>query len=339
MNITDSYTYKEMLDTVKLPDLFDFNETKQIAEQIGGKRIIFSGLGSSLIFPGNNAKNRALKLGIENKIDVYFASDLLQYSDFENTVVFISSNSGKTKETMLLYDHLQGKGAQIIGITAVADSPLAQKCQNVIILKGGFETGVAATKSVVEQGLLYESLVYHLAFIQGKIKSLPDLAGEFKSAAQSIQANITQKISPELVQKLSEANQYLYAGLDNGVGGELALKTNEMVRKPGTFFADTQILHGPAEVIDSACLFILEPKGMRPFIDDFKKFGSTTNSSVVSIDNSSLFEHSIPYSTNEIFGNYCLLSAGWGVLVNLASFLHVDVDNPKKIHKVGNPIV
>lgn len=339
MDVFQSHTYNEMLDSIKVGEEFDFNQTKNIAEKIGGKRIIFSGLGSSLLYPGKHAKNRALKLGLENTIEVYFASDLLQYTNFKDTFVFLASNSGKTKETMLLLDHAKKHGATVIAITAVADSPLAARCEDVIVLKGGFEKGVAATKSVFEQGLIYDSLIFHLAVKQGKLDTLPDLSAHLKKTVVAMKENITREIPQALVEKIVHVNQYMFAGLDNGLGEELALKTNEMVRKPGTFFPDTQILHGPAEVIQNSCLFILEPNNFLPFTDDFKKFGTTTSSVLVSIENSSLFEYAVPYSSDDIFVNYCLLSAGWGILMHLAKALDIDIDNPTKISKVGNPYI
>ena len=95
-----SHTEQEMLETEKVCLNFDFSITADIAKKIGESRIIFTGMGSSLIFPGKHAKNRALKFNISNKVESYFASDLFQYEDFldnpEENIVKILKFIGKS---------------------------------------------------------------------------------------------------------------------------------------------------------------------------------------------------------------------------------------------------
>ena len=55
-----SFTEQEMLESKAVMLNFDFNTTYNLAQKIGNSRIIFTGMGSSLIFPGKQAKNRAL---------------------------------------------------------------------------------------------------------------------------------------------------------------------------------------------------------------------------------------------------------------------------------------
>src|SRR5438067_1177927 len=129
-----SETEKEMLEAEQLCLNFNFDITKGLAEKIGERRIIFAGMGSSLIFPGKHAKNRAMKLNIENKVEAFFAPDLFQYEDFSDTYVLLCSNSGKTKEVILLLDYVKSRGAKCVAITAVPDSILAQRSDEKIIL-------------------------------------------------------------------------------------------------------------------------------------------------------------------------------------------------------------
>ena len=51
-------TEKEMLESAEVFKAFELGETKSLAEKIGEKRIIFAGMGSSILFPGKNAKSR-----------------------------------------------------------------------------------------------------------------------------------------------------------------------------------------------------------------------------------------------------------------------------------------
>ena len=331
-----SFTEQEMLEAKKVCANFDLHETSDIAKHIGKRKIIFTGMGSSLIFPGKQAKNRALKMGIANTVEAYFASDLFQYDDFSDTYIFLCSNSGKTKEVILLLDYAQKHGATCIAVTAVADSILAQRAQVKIILHCGFERGVAATKSVVEQALVYDSLIFHLAKNQGKEVDFNVLRDELNKTSDIMENNIRAKISDDVLRLLVKEDQYFIVGLDNGVGEEIALKTYEIARKMAIFFADTHIVHGPEESIHSGCVLIFEPKVFDAYLSDFQTFSDKTHCALVGIDRRVLIP-GLKIGMNETFKNYCLLAGGWGVLKNVAARLGIDIDHPVKASKVGNP--
>src|SRR3989344_6929258 len=234
-----SFTEQEMLETEQVCLQFDFNQTSDLASKIGTSRIIFTGMGSSLIFPGKHAKNRAMKLNIANKVEAYFASDLFQYEDFSDTYVFLCSNSGKTKEVILLLEDIKSKGAKCVAITAVPDSILAQRSDEKIILTCGFEKGVAATKSVIEQALVYDSLIYHLAKIQGRDIDFELLKSGLKQTALAIKNNINLRVEDLLLKKLATSKNYYVVGLDNGMAEEITLKSYEIARKIALFYPDT----------------------------------------------------------------------------------------------------
>lgn len=331
-----SFTEQEMLETEQVCLNFDFNITKELAEKIGNSRIIFTGMGSSLIYPGKQAKNRALKLNISNRVEAYFASDLFQYEDFSDTYIFLCSNSGKTKEVILLLDYVKSRGAKCVAITAVADSILAQRSDEKIILTCGFEKGVAATKSVVEQALVYDSLIHHLAASQGKEVDFKLLKEELIKSANAIKNNINLKIEKSILEKLAGSNNYYIVGLDNGMGEEITLKSYEIARKKALFFPDTHIVHGVEEAIEGDCAIIFQPSEFKDYLSDFQKFSEKTHCQLIGIDNQNLLP-GVAVEINEKFSSYCLLAAGWGILRNIGNKLKLDIDHPEKASKVGNP--
>ncbi len=69
-----SNTEQEMLHAEKVCLDFDLQRMEGLSRIIGTDRIIFAGMGSSLIFPGKHAKNRALKLNIMNKVESFGSS-------------------------------------------------------------------------------------------------------------------------------------------------------------------------------------------------------------------------------------------------------------------------
>jgi len=330
-----SYTEQEMLESQRICSEFDFNQTKEIAEQIGSKPLIFTGMGSSVLFPGKQAKNRAIHFRLKNRIDVFFASDLLQYEDFSNITLFLCSNSGETKETILLQEYASKIGAFCIAVTARKNSTLAARCKETLFLSGEFEKGVAATKSVVEQGLIFDSLIFHLASQQGRDIEFSKLKDDLVDTASKIEENTNLKIEKGMVETLARYPRYLLVGLDNGVGEEIGLKFHETLKKPGIFYPDTHLIHGPGEALEKECVFMLDPEQFAPFLGDFQKFAQTTNSVVYSVGKI-MEEKGIALAINERFRNYCLLAGGWGIIRNIANYLKLDIDHPQKISKIGN---
>ena len=331
-----SYTEQEMLETEKVCLDFDFGITEQLSHKIGTDRIIFTGMGSSLIFPGKQAKNRAMKLNPSNRIESYFASDLFQYTDFKDTYVFLCSNSGKTKEVILLLDHVKSLGAKCVAVTAVEDSILADRSDEKIILSCGFEQGVAATKSVVEQGLIYDSLIHHLSNNQGKKVNFSSLKKELTKTALAIRNNVNVTLDKDTLATLVESNNYFMVGLDNGVAEEITLKSYEIARKMALFYPDTHIVHGVEEAIEGNCAVIFRPSAFKEYLSDFQTFSDKTNCQLIGIDNQGSLI-GVGVDINETFSNYCLLAAGWGLLRSVGNELQLDIDHPEKASKVGNP--
>lgn len=331
-----SETEKEMLESADVTKKFDFSVTKDLAKEIGLKRIIFAGMGSSILFPANQAKNRAFELNIQNRVEAYFASELFSCSDFSDTYVFLCSNSGMTKETILLLEHIKNKGAKYAAVTAVADSVLAKRCKNKIIMKCGFEKGVAATKSVIEQGLILDSLILNLAENQGKKISFKKIKRLISGASKNIVENINIDVPGSMLDALTGASYLYFAGRATGVADEIALKAHEIARKRAFFYPDTHIVHGIEEAIEANPIVLFEPDKFKKFLGDFKGFSKRANCRLFGIGSHKIIE-GIKIKSTPYFENYCLLAGGWGLLKSIAKKLNIDIDHPKKALKVGNP--
>lgn len=333
-----SETEKEMLESASVFRRFDFSVTKGIAQKIGNKRIIFTGMGSSLIFPAKQAKNRSLQYNLSNRIEVFFASDLFQYKDFSNTVLFLCSNSGKTKEVILLLEHAKRHGATCIAITTIVDSFLAKRCDEKIILSCGFEKGVAATKSIIEQALIYDSIIFHLAAIQGKDIDFFKLKNALVKTAMQMMQNMDLSISKSIIKQFAKTDHYFFVGLETGVAEEITLKSYEIARKLAIFYPDTHIVHGVEEAINGNIAVIFEPNSFKEYLSDFEKFSQKTGCQLFGIDQNSLID-GLNIQVNPMFRNYCLLAGGWALLRNVAHYQNIDIDHPIKASKVGNPYI
>ena len=329
-------TEKEMLESADVLKSFDFSLTKKIAKEIGSKRVIFTGMGSSVLFPAKHARSRAFELNIKNRVEAYLASDLLSYHDFSGSCVFLCSNSGMTKETILLHEHIKKRGAKCIAITAVEDSILAKKCKEKIIMQCGFEKGIAATKSVIEQGLIYDSLIFNLAKNQGRKIELEKISSFLSGASENVANNINANVPKNMLDALADAHFIYFIGRTTGVADEIALKAHEIARKSAFFYPDTHIVHGIEESIESNPIVLFEPSKFKKFIDDFRGFSKRANCKLFGIDDIKIIE-GVKIKSTPYFEDYCLLAGGWGLLRSIARKLNLNIDKPKKALKVGNP--
>ena len=168
MNLKDDCYAKfalvqEMMDTIEVVQKFDPSQTVEVAKSVGSKdRLLLTGEGSSRIFPAKNAIRNAMTWGLDLGITTDGSWQSNQY-DLSKFAVFCASNSGRTKEIVLLAQRLKKEGHQhCYGLTANKDTLLEEACNQAFVLQCGWEQAVAATKSVIEQALFYESILWHL---------------------------------------------------------------------------------------------------------------------------------------------------------------------------------
>ena len=178
---------REMMDTVDVIRKFNPADADFIVDSARKTgHILFSGEGSSRIMPAKNAIRKALKWGIPV---VTHTEGSHQASEYElgNYTVLCDSNSGRTKETLMLANQLKAAGHKdFFGVTANDGTPLAEVCVKTHVLGCGWEEAVAATKSVAEQALLFESVVWKLA---GK-----DIASALKTLPEKVEQALTLNI-------------------------------------------------------------------------------------------------------------------------------------------------
>ena len=319
---------REMMATPDIVRRFDPKAAEPFLADIRKRRRLFlTGEGSSRIFPAKRAIYDALRRGDSLAIACDGATQALEY-DLSAYAVFGASNSGKTKEVVRLFQKLQAEAhPAAFGLTADGDSPLAKLCRRSHVLAGGKEQAVAATKTVIEQALFYDSL---LAALRGE--SLGDLA----ALAEMMEQALTQPIDPQLVERAKRATMIFFAGRNNGVAEELTLKTNEITRKKADFLEGTYAVHGIEEVMESGELVVV----IEPFQQEEGKFKECLVDGVglammaIAAGRSSFPTLSIPDAGGH--QSYVEIAAGWNLLVEIGVGLGIDLDKPQRARKVGN---
>ncbi|MFP4067285.1 MAG: SIS domain-containing protein [Spirochaetaceae bacterium] len=322
---------REMLETPQVVQSLDVERIRAVSPP--GERVVLTGEGSSRIFPGRRAVHAALQQGERRCIRTESAHEAAGYR-FTDETVFVASNSGKTAECVRLIRRLrkQGFGGRVIGVAGAGDTPVAGESDEAYVLTCGPEAAVAATKSVVEQALVYD---LYLRLHAGR--SLPDLP----RLAEDIETALTFSIPAEIAETVAAAPVLYFAGANNGVAEELTLKANEIVRGRSDFLPGTYAVHGVEEVMDAQDVLIwIDPP--REYEEKFSTVLSQgVGLSVIALSSrqTSFETLRVPTPPESELAPYVELAAGWNLLVEAGIQAGLDLDKPERARKVGNEYV
>ncbi len=337
MNLKDSKYSKyalvqEMMQTVEVVTKFNPNQTSKVAEEIKSiGRLFLAGEGSSRIFPAKNAIRKALTWGMDLSISTDGSRQSAQY-DLSKFAVFCASNSGRTKEVVLLAKKLASIGNKYrYALTANKDTLLEKECTETFVLNCRWEQAVAATKSVIEQTLFYESILWHILGV--------DKTAECSKLPAAIEKALTMPVDKGIIELATKAPTIYFAGYNDGVAEELTLKTNEITRRKSDFLEGTYAVHGIEEVMDKDdIVFVVDP--IEEEIDKFQEvLVKGVGLNVIAIaDRETPFKTILVPTAGEM-NPYIYLSAGWNVLVEIGLAIGIDLDKPERARKVGNELI
>jgi glucosamine--fructose-6-phosphate aminotransferase (isomerizing) len=322
---------REMLETPGIVGGFDFNQADQAAQAVRqcGK-LFLTGEGSSRIFPAKNLIYERMRLGAPLAVFTEGARQAHEY-ELADFAVFGASNSGKTKEVISLFTRLAGQGHPWrFGLTANQGTPLEALCDRCYTLACGKENAVAATKSVVEQALFYRSILCQFESEQGP------LVRNQRDAGQKAQEVLEAELDPNMVQWIAAAPAVYFAGRNNGVAEELALKTNEITHKKSDFLEGTYAVHGIEEVMRGDEVVIV----VDPFPEEMEKFKEVlvngVGLKVIAVASRETIFPTIRIPDLEGYQTVLQLLAGWNILVHVGVALGINLDKAERARKIGN---
>ena len=323
---------REMMDTIDIVKNFNPDQTKDVAEKIASVgRLLLTGEGSSRIFPAKNAIRKALTWGLDLCIATDGSRQSAQY-DLSKFAVFCASNSGRTKEVVLLAKKLAEIGNDNrFALSANKGTLIEEACKETFILTCGWEQAVAATKSVIEQAMFYESILWH-------INNKNTFSG-FSELATKIETALTMPIEPGIIEAAANAPTIYFAGYNDGVSEELTLKTNEITRKKSDYLEGTYAVHGIEEVMEKDdIVFVVDP-----IDDEIEKFQDVLVNGV-GLKVVAIADRDTPFTTIRVpdageMNPYVYLSAGWNLLVEIGLALDINLDKPERARKVGNEFI
>ncbi|MEN6405579.1 MAG: sugar isomerase [Thermoguttaceae bacterium] len=321
---------QEMLETPGVIEKLDLQEAAEAAKTIRQTgRLFLTGEGSSRIFPAKNLICEILRQGLPLSVATEGARQSHEY-DLSGFAVFGASNSGRTKELISLFTQLGKQGhKKRFGLTANSPCLLEEVTDRCYTLGCGKENAVAATKSVVEQALVYRSLL--LPWENGS-----PMAAQQSAAAQKAREVLEAELDPALIAKLAKAPMLYFAGRNNGVAEELTLKTNEITHKKSDYLEGTYAVHGVEEVMRSDEVVIV----VDPFpaeVDKFKKsLVDGVGMTVIAISDQETSLPTIRIPRVEGYQTVLQLLAGWNILVHVGVALGINLDKAERARKIGN---
>ncbi len=319
---------REMMETPSIIRAFDPESVKHIADKAAAKKGLFlTGEGSSRIFPAKRAIQRSLQKSFTKPVVTEGSTQAMEYS-LKDFAVFAASNSGQTKEVIRLVTALKKeKHDAVFGLTANKGTKLGAIADATHVLTCGKEDAVAATKSVVEQGMFYDSLLRKIHGV--KMEGLKKLGDQTEEA-------LTLKIDPAITNIIKNASIIYFAGRNNGVAEELALKTNEITRKKSAYLEGTFAVHGIEEVMDKSEVLIW----IDPFDAEQEKFNEClvkgVGMNIIAVSTKKTIFPTIIIPDGGEHAEYVQLTAGWNILVETGIALGINLDKPVRARKVGN---
>lgn len=345
MNITDAKykdfaLVKEMLETPEIMRNFDFAQSRETAAVIqSAGRLFLTGEGSSRIFPAKNMIRAALQMGSPLAIATEGSRQAHEYK-LDDYAVFGASNSGQTKEVISLFTKLAAEGNEKrFGLTANDGTRLNSVSNKCYTLTCGKENAVAATKSVVEQAMFYVSLVIPTSDCGCGCSSSCPLTANQALAADKGKQVLETELAADLVKTIVDAPVVYFAGRNDGVAEELALKTNEITRKKSDYLEGTYAVHGIEEVMNADEVVIV----IDPFAEEIEKFKEVlvdgVGMKVIAISSEDTIFPTIKIPKVAGFDKFLQLLAGWNVLVHVGVAAGIDLDKPQRARKIGNEFV
>lgn len=321
---------RDMIASVEVVQSFDPSVVNATAAEIASVgKLLLTGEGSSRLFPAKSAIRQSRQKGWPCILHTEAGRQSQDYN-LSDWAVLGMSNSGRTAEVIRLFNGLKESGhSNKYSLTAMAESSLEALANRGHVLNCGKEGAVAATKSVVEQGLFCRALVEAIA-------GEPTLKPQLPSLASNVQTALTSPIDSTITDKISQAGTIYFAGRNDGVAEELTLKTNEITRKRSDYLEGTYAVHGIEEIMQSSDVVIW----IDPYRESEQKFHDVlvkgVGLTVVAIATKpTMFPTVVIPDAGDLTG-FVQLAAGWNLLVEAGMKLGINVDKPERARKVGN---
>ena len=215
--------------------------------------VFLTGIGASW-----NAALCAGSLFQQNGRPVYMqeAGDLLHFTTLPTRSVIVAiSRTGRSIEIVQLLDKAEAAGARVVGVTNVADSPLARRAEVALrvptLLDHAISVNAYSSLLIAASALAYSEATGFTSIAHALFRA-------FEAAARSRELWQNQLENSAWLE--ANANYYFLArGGSFGTCHQARLLWEEAVKMPATSMSTSGFRHGPQEIVTEGmrlCLWI-----------------------------------------------------------------------------------
>ncbi len=227
--------------------------------------------------------------GIRTKC--YIASEFPSIADPKNTILAISQ-SGETSDTIKAVKFAKEKKCKIISIINNYNTSLSRLSDKVYHINAGLEIGVAATKTFMNQLVMFYRSVFQI---------------EKEKISEFIKNAIKKEDEIKEIVKLNFKKYFFIGrGLSYGIAMEGALKFKEITYLQAEAYPAGELKHGPLSIVDKdTCVFVVgndDIEKLKGNIEEIKSRGAfivslTNNKEIKNLSNKYIESNNIFEST------------------------------------------
>src|SRR6185503_10490557 len=255
----------------------------------------------------------------------------------QRALVIGVSQSGEGEDINLVLENARKCGAYTVGITNEPASSMASLVEEILVMRGGREQSVAATKTFTGQMMLFYMLAAELADDSRKLnyEAIPEFA------ARALEQ---QPAMLELVQRyvFMENCVVVGRGLAYANAYELALKLMETCYVVAERFSSADFLHGPLAMVERHFPVILFAPpgvmlpGVKSLIERLQELHADTLAITSDPDAANMCTRSIVMSReiDEFLAPIPYIVPGQLFAALLAEAKGLDPDAPRSLSKV-----
>jgi len=259
--------------------------------------------------------------------------------DLTDTLVVAISQSGTTDEIVTTQRWAASLGARTVAVTNVADSPLAQGADLVLVTQAGVEQAVPATKSHTTQlaaiAVIADALGAPDRSLESHLRRVPEVVDQLLSD----QVGVEQAVE---ALEMSDTMLVSSRGLTYGTALEVALKLEETCLVPVRGLSYADLRHGPIAVVDANVAAILISAGDGPMVDGMADLASqlgTLGATTIGIGGSPVFTSACNVAVEggqlpESVAPIALVVPGQVIVEALARTKGLNPDAPRSLSKV-----
>ena len=261
--------------------------------------------------------------------------------NLKRALVIGVSQSGEGEDINRVLENARRSGAFTIGITNEPDSSMVKLVEETLLMHGGRERSVAATKTFTGQMMVFYMLAAALAKDRGRIEfdAIPSLAAQALEQERAILELVQRYVFMEncvvVGRGLAYANAY-----------EFALKLMETCYVVAERFSSADFLHGPVAMIERHFPVILFAppgvmlEGTKDLISRLRELRADTLTITSDLDAAAKSSRSIimPRELDEFLAPIPYIIPAQLFAALLAEAKGLDPDAPRSLSKVTRTV-